>query len=107
MNPVNDKTIKNPLQLLGFYLGWMETAGAAALFSMTSVNHWTRYFLIFVMGFGIMLYVLVAAYVLIVLVNKTPHFLFNPSDYDKDVQPLLFGGAQAQIKVSTPPTSQS
>ena len=44
----------------------------------------------FMVGLGILLYVGIAGYILIVLVRKHPHLLFNPSDYDKDVQRLLF-----------------
>jgi hypothetical protein len=82
--------LKNPLQLLGIYLGWLETAAAVGLFAVNNVNSWPRDFVIFALGFGIISYVLIVGFVNIYLTIRSPHFLFNPSDYAKDVQPYLF-----------------
>lgn len=92
---VDSKGVRSPLQLFGLYLAWAETALSASLFATTTIDHWTKYLLIFAMAFGLFAYVIVAGFLLIYLVVKRPTFLFNPSDYDSSVQHLLF-----------PPTSQ-
>ena len=53
------------------------------------------------MASGLAVYVSVTGFVLVYLVVKKPGFLFNPSDYDRAVQPMLFG-APAPI-IQTPP----
>lgn len=97
------KAVQSPLQLFGLYLAWAESALAASLFATSSVDHWTRYLLIFVMASGLLVYVLVAAFLIVYLVVKKPAFLFNPSDYDKSVQHMLFGPTAPKLEVVAPP----
>jgi len=94
--------VQSPLQLFGLYLAWSESALAAGLFATTTIDHSARYFLMIAMGVGIVAYVGVAGFLLIYLVMKRPHFLFNPSDYDAAVQPMLFNSPETQINVNFP-----
>ena len=94
------KDIKNPLQLLGLYLVYMEAAGAASMFAMQSLQHWTRYFLIFALGIGILIYLIITGFVVIYLTIKHPHLLFNPSDYAPGVQHRLF---DETLNIDNPP----
>jgi len=94
--------VQNPLQLFGLYLAWAETALGGALFALQNVNHWTKYLLIVTMAFGVIVWVSVTAFLLIHIVTKKPGFLFNPSDYDKTVQHLLFN-APGPIIPAPPP----
>lgn len=82
--------LQNPLQLLGIFLGWLETAAVVGLFAINEIDHWTRDFVIFSLGFGIIGYLFIVGFVNVYLTVKTPHFLFNPSDFDKEVQQYLF-----------------
>ena len=84
--------VKNPLQLLGLYIGWMETAMVAGLWATTDVVHWSRYMLMVSAALGIIAYIGTSCFIVLYLTITKPHFLFNPSDYDKDVQKYLFGG---------------
>lgn len=97
------KAVRSPLQLFGLYLAWMESAVAASLMATSSLEHWTRYLLIFVMALGLILYVCIAGFLLVYLVVKRPFFLFNPSDFDKSVQHLLFGPGVPKLEVANPP----
>lgn len=97
------QSIKNPLQLMGFYLFLVESALTISQFALQGVEHWTKSFLLFTMGFGLLVYIGTASYLLIKLVNKNPQFLFNPSDYDSKVQPLLFQEGSKLIKMENPP----
>ncbi|MHC4575205.1 MAG: hypothetical protein ACYS76_13920 [Planctomycetota bacterium] len=96
------KAIQSPLQLFGLYLAWSETALSAGLFATGGIEHWTRYLLMALMGIGLLIYVAVAGFLLVYLVVKRPHFLFNPSDYDKSVQPMLFGASEPVLQVTNP-----
>lgn len=98
--------VRNPLQLYGLYLVLVEGSLTAGLFATQGVEHWTRYFLMAVMAIGLLIYVLVASFMVVYLVVKKPGFLFNPSDYDKDVQPLLFGAPSVVIQPDAPPANQ-
>jgi hypothetical protein len=89
MNPTLS-AVRSPLQLFGLYLAWAESALSAGLFATTGVEHWTRYCLMFMMAFGLGVFVLTVAFLLIYLSIKKPGFLFNPGDYDPAVQPYLF-----------------
>ena len=95
--------VQSPLQLFGLYLAWSESALAVGLLATTGIDHWVKYFLMFAMGAGIIAYVGVAGFLLVYLVMKRPHFLFNPSDYDKAVQPMLFNQPESQIDVNLAP----
>lgn len=97
------KAVQSPLQLFGLYLAWTESALAASLFATSSIDHWTRYLLIFVMAAGLLMYVAIAGFLLVYLVVKRPFFLFNPSDFDKSVQHLLFGPTAPKLEVTIPP----
>lgn len=99
----DSKAVQSPLQLFGLYLAWMETALAASAWAMWSIDHWTKYLLVFVMAAGLLLYVGVAGFLLIYLVVKRPAFLFNPSDFDKSVQHMLFGPGAPKLEVIDPP----
>jgi len=47
---------------------------------------------------GLIAYVGTACFIVIYLALKKPQLLFNPSDYDKDVQKYLFGdGLQVAV----------
>lgn len=98
MNP-DKKGIKNPLQLLGLYIAWLESAAAISLLATTTVNHWARHFLIAAAALGIILYIVTACFTVVFLTIKNPFLLFNPSDYDKEAQKLLVGkGIDVQVK---------
>ncbi len=98
-----DKAVQSPLQLFGLYLAWAETALSASVWATSAVEHWTRHFLMAAMGIGLLAYVGIAGFLLIYLVVKRPAFLFNPSDFDKSVQHLLFGPGTPQLEVANPP----
>jgi len=93
------KGVRNPLQLLGWYLAWMEGIAGGGLLLSAPFDHWTKYFLLFAIGFGILAYGLTAAFVVIYLAVKNPNLLFNPSDYDPTVQHQLFGTPASKIEV--------
>lgn len=97
------KGVRNPLQLLGLYLGWMESAAAVGIFATQGVDHWSRYLLISCAAGGIAIYILTASFIAIYLAIKHPYFLFNPSDYDKNVQHNLFGIGKDKLNVRNPP----
>lgn len=90
--------VRSPLQLFGLYLAWSETALSGSLFATQGLEHWTRYFLIGSMSVGLLAYVGVTSFLLVYLVVKKPGFLFNPSDYDSSVQPMLFGAPGPTIQ---------
>ena len=101
--------VKNPLQLLGLYIGWMETVMAGALWATTGIVHWSRYALMVSAALGLIAYIVTSCFIVIYLTVKKPHLLFNPSDYDKDVQKYLFGKGldikapkEAGVQVSSP-----
>jgi hypothetical protein len=101
MTTFDGKSVKSPLQMVGFYLAWVESVMGAGLWAVRDVNDWTRALLIATMcGIGL-IYAAVVASVLLYLVFKKPHFLFNPSDYTPAVQPMLFG--QPELTVQNPP----
>ena len=104
MSSPGKKGVRNPLQLLGMYLFWMEAAAAAGMFATRELEHWTRHFLVFVAALGIFVYVSTAAFVVIYLTVRRPHFLFNPSDYDKTVQPQLLGPSGPRLAIDNPPS---
>lgn len=90
--------VRNPLQLFGLYLAWAETALSASVWATQGVDHWTRYLLIGSMSVGLLAYVGVTGFLLVHIVTTKPGFLFNPSDYDKTVQPMLFGAPAPVIQ---------
>ncbi len=92
MSPSTKISVKNPLQLLGLYIGWMETVMAGALWATTGIVHWSRYALMISAALGIIAYIGTSCFIVVYLAVKKPHLLFNPSDYDKDVQKYLFSG---------------
>jgi hypothetical protein len=101
MTTFDGKSVKSPLQMVGFYLAWVESAIGAGLWAVRDVNDWTRTLLIVTMCAIGLLYVAVVAFLPLYLVFKKPHLLFNPSDYTPAVQPMLFGAAE--ITVRNPP----
>lgn len=96
--------VRNPLQLFGIYLAWSETALSVSMFAMSNIDHWIKYCLIAAMAVGLLAYVAVASFLLVYLALTKPGFLFNPSDYDSAVQPMLFG---APSPVIAPPLGGS
>lgn len=98
--------VQSPLQLFGLYLAWTESALAASLFATTSIVHWSRYLLIVAMAVGLVVYIGIAGFLLVYLVVRKPAFLFNPSDYDKSVQHMLFGPGVPKLEVNNPPAIQ-
>lgn len=93
------KNISNPLQLMGRYLGWLESVSAAGLFAVPS-GHWTQSALVVAIITGLAVYLLTSAFLLIFLAIKHPHFLYNPSDYSDQVQERLFD-SQKKLEAST------
>jgi len=85
----NFKSIKSPLQMAGFYLAWIETALAASLWPLKGHDNLLAVLLYAVVGIAI-IFALGLVFMLIYLVVKDPHWLFNPSDYDPSVQDELF-----------------
>jgi hypothetical protein len=101
MTTFDGKSVKSPLQMVGFYLAWVESVMSAGLWAVRGVSDWTRALLIVTMCAIGIIYAAVVAFVLLYLAFKKPHFLFNPSDYTPAVQPMLFG--QPQLTVQNPP----
>ena len=101
MTTIDGKSVKSPLQMVGFYLAWVESVMGAGLWAVRDVNDWTRTALIITMCAIALTYAGVVAFVLLYLAFKKPHFLFNPSDYTPAVQPLLFG--PPALTVQNPP----
>jgi len=101
MTTFDGKSVKSPLQMVGFYLAWVESAIGVGLWAVRDVNDWTRSLLIVTMCAIGIIYAAVVAFVLIYIVFKKPHFLFNPSDYTPSVQPMLFD--QPELSVQNPP----
>lgn len=87
--PKQQPTISSPLHLFGLYLAATEVAFALSLRG-TDVGHWARDLLICAMSLGLVAYITVAGFTLVYLVVHRPELLFNPSDFDKSVQHLLF-----------------
>ncbi|QTL99705.1 hypothetical protein GM661_17965 [Iocasia frigidifontis] len=83
------KFIKSPLQMVGFYLVWIETALAASLWPLKGHDELLVILLYAVVGIAL-IFSLAMVFVLIFLVLKEPRWLFNPSDYDPSVQDELF-----------------
>jgi hypothetical protein len=81
--------IKSPLQMVGFYLAWIETAMAASLWPLKDNDTLLTILLSVVVGIA-SIFALTMVFILIYLVIKDPHWLFNPSDYDPSVQDELF-----------------
>ena len=101
MKDSSARAIRSPLQLFGLYLAWAESAMGGSLFALQSIEHWVKYFLIFSMGVGMLGYVGVAGFLIVYLVIKKTPFLFNPSDYDKSVQSMLFGPQVPEVEIFT------
>ena len=85
----NFKAIKSPLQMVGFYLAWIETALAASLWPLKD-NQLLLKILLFAVVAIALIFAVTMVFILIHLVYKEPHWLFNPSDYDPSVQDELF-----------------
>ncbi|ACL71021.1 hypothetical protein [Halothermothrix orenii] len=85
------KSIKSPLQMAGFYLAWIETALAAGLWPLKGHEELLPVLLYTVVGVAIA-FAGAMIFILVYLVIKDPHWLFNPSDYDPSVQDELFDG---------------
>ncbi len=83
------KSIKSPLQMVGFYLAWIETVLAASFWPLKGHDK-----LLNVLFYTVIAIALIFAgamiFILLYLVLKNPRWLFNPSDYDPDVQDELF-----------------
>ncbi len=102
MSSSEAKGVKSPLQMVGFYLAWVESAMGAGLWAIKDVDSWPRTLLIVAMVLIGLSYAGVVAYVVVYLALKHPHLLFNPSDYAPGVQPLLFD-PRPQLDVNLPP----
>ena len=95
----NGRYLRSPLQMVGFYLGWVESALVGALWAIRFLDHWTRTLLIIVLCFVAAGFAVAVVFVLIYLAVRQPHFLFNPSDYAPSVQPLLFDDRTPRLTV--------
>ncbi len=94
------KAIKSPLQMAGFYLAWIETALAASLWPLKENQILLRVLLFAVIGIAI-LFAVTVVFILVYLVRREPHWLFNPSDYDPSVQDALFEHDHSVSKADT------
>lgn len=83
------KSIKSPLQMAGFYLAWIETVLAASFWPLQGSEVLLAVLLYSVVGIG-SLFALTMVFILVYLVLNDPCWLFNPSDYDPEVQNELF-----------------
>lgn len=84
------KSIKSPLQMVGFYLVWIETVLTAGLWPLKNNDHLVVILLYCVVSIAI-IFALGMIFVLVYLVRNHPYWLYNPSDYDPSVQDELFG----------------
>lgn len=78
--------VRSPLQVITI-LG-IEGVLTAAIFAVE--EGWLQTLLVIVIVFIAVCFVATSVYVVIYLLHKRPHLLFNPSDYAPEVQPLLF-----------------
>jgi hypothetical protein len=83
-------SIKSPLQMVGFYLAWIETVLAASFWPLKE-NSKLLVVLLYGMVSIALIFALAMIFILVYLVRNNPHWLFNPSDYDPSVQEELFG----------------
>lgn len=86
---LNIKAIKSPLQMIGFFLAWIETALAASLWPVKGNEKLLSILLFSVVGIAIII-ALSLVFVLVYIVKHYPQWLFNPADYDPAVQDELF-----------------
>lgn len=92
------KTIKSPLQMVGFYLAWVETTIAGSIWAIKGTEKWTLSLLVITIAAVAILYAGIVAFVLVYLTVKRPNLLFNPSDYADNVQPMLFNNSPLIVK---------
>jgi len=92
--------IRNPLQLVGFYLSWVESALIASLWAPK--ENWLQSLLICVVVLIGLSFASSCAFTLIYLTVRKPQLLYNPSDYAPEVQARLFETTPL-IEVNNPP----
>ena len=83
------KSINSPLQMIGFYLVWIETVLAVSLWPVQGNERLLTILLFSLVGIAIII-AGILGFVLIHLVRNYPQWLYNPGDYDPEVQDELF-----------------
>ena len=81
--------IKSPLQMIGFFLAWIETILAVSLWPIQD-NEGLVTILLFSLVTIAVIVALSLVFSLIHLIKNYPQWLFNPADYDPEVQDELF-----------------
>ncbi len=104
MTSFQGQHVKSPLQMVGFYLAWVESALGASLWAVRDMNSWPRTFLIVTLSVIAFLFAVAILFTLVFLVVRRPNLIFNPSDYHPTVQAKLFDST-AELTVSNPPKS--
>lgn len=82
-------SIKSPLQMIGFFLAWIETVLAVSLWPVQE-NEKLLTILLFALVSIAVIFTLSLVFSLVYLVRNYPQWLFNPGDYDPDIQDELF-----------------
>ena len=82
-------SIKSPLQMIGFFLAWIETVLAVSLWPVKE-NEKLLTILLFSLVSIAVIFTLSLVFSLIYLIRNYPQWLFNPGDYDPEVQDELF-----------------
>lgn len=85
----NFKSIKSPLQMVGFYLAWIETVLAASFWPLKGYDKLLTVLLVSMVIIAL-IFAGAMVFILVHLVLKSPRWLFNPSDFDPSVQDELF-----------------
>lgn len=82
-------SIKSPLQMIGFFLAWIETVLAVSLWPVQENQKLLTILLFSLVGIAV-IFSLSLVFSLVYLVRNYPQWLFNPGDYDPDIQDELF-----------------
>lgn len=82
-------SIKSPLQMVGFFLAWIETVLAVSLWPVQE-NEKLLTILLFALVTIAVIFTISLMFSFIHLIKNYPQWLFNPGDYDPEVQDELF-----------------
>ena len=82
-------SIKSPLQMIGFFLAWIETVLAVSLWPIQENEKLLTVLLFSLVGIAV-IFALSLVISLLYLIRNYPQWLFNPGDYDPGVQDELF-----------------
>ena len=86
---MNIDSIKSPLQMIGFFLAWIETVLAVSLWPIKDNNSLVTILLFSLVAIAL-IFTLSLMFTLIHFTRNYPQWLFNPNDYDPGVQDELF-----------------